>query len=134
MSTNDLSFLVVGAGAVGGITAALLKKNGYNVEIVCKYDNYASIVSTQGIEVNGACGNFKVKIPAYASLSEVREKKDIILHATKATEMIEAARSLKTILKDKGYVISMQNGICEDELAVVLGTDRVISWRICVAT
>ena len=40
MNKTDLSFLVVEAGAIGGITAALLKKNGFNVEIVCKYDNY----------------------------------------------------------------------------------------------
>jgi len=126
MNKTDLSFLVVGAGAIGGITAALLKKNGFNVEIVCKYDNYASIILDQGIEVSGICGNFKIKIPAYASVSDVRGKKDIILHATKATEMIEAARSLKAILKDNGFVISMQNGICEDELGEVLGHNRVI--------
>ena len=58
MKSSDLSFLVVGAGAVGGITAALLKKDGINVEIVCKYDDYASIISNSGIEVTGAYGNF----------------------------------------------------------------------------
>jgi ketopantoate reductase len=33
-----LKFIVVGSGAVGGITAAFLRKNGVDVEIVCKYD------------------------------------------------------------------------------------------------
>ncbi len=126
MKGRELSFLIVGAGAVGGITAALLKKQGYNIEIVCKYDDYASLISEKGIEVSGECGNFKVKIPAYSSISGVKEKKDIILLATKATDMIEAATVLKPILKDDGYLISLQNGICEDDLATIFGENRII--------
>lgn len=126
MKNSDLSFLVVGAGAVGGITAALLKKKGVNVEIVCKYDDYASMISNKGIEVTGACGDYIVRIPCYASISEVKEEKDIVLLATKATDMIKVAGALDNILKKDGYLISMQNGICEDDLASVVGKHRVI--------
>ncbi len=126
MERNDLSVLVIGAGAVGGITAALLRKNGYNVEIVCKYDDYASAIRNEGLEVSGYCGNFRIKMPAFASIGEVKEKKDLILHATKATEMTEAAEAVKPLLKENSHVVSLQNGICEDELAKVLGEDRVI--------
>jgi 2-dehydropantoate 2-reductase len=126
MKTSDLSILVVGAGAIGGITAAILRKNGINVEIVCKYDDYASIISNPGITITGTCGNFTVRIPSYSSISQVKEQKDIILLATKATDMMEAAKSLCPVLKNDGYLISMQNGICEDDLASVLGKSRVI--------
>lgn len=126
MRNKDFSILVIGAGAIGGITAGLLKKDGYNVEIVCKYNDYASLISTKGLNISGVCGNYSVKIPAYASVNEVNDKKDIILHATKATDMIDAAMALYSILKDDGYLISMQNGICEDELASVLGQNRII--------
>lgn len=126
MKGSDLKFLVVGAGAVGGITAALLKKNGINVEIVCKHADYASLISTAGIETRGACGEFSVKMPAFASIAEVKEEKDIVLLATKATDMIEAANSIDRILKKDGFLISMQNGICEDDLAAVLGKNRII--------
>jgi 2-dehydropantoate 2-reductase len=126
MKNKDLSILVVGAGAVGGITAVLLKKDGYDVEIVCKYDDYAKLISSRGIEVNGACGNFTVPMQAYSSLADIKEEKDIILHATKANDMIEAAKSMKNILKENGFVISMQNGICVDDLAAILGKDKVV--------
>lgn len=126
MKSSELSFLVVGAGAVGGITAALLRKNGFNVEIICKYEDYAAKVSSEGLNVSGTCGNFNIKIPAYASVSEVKEKKDIVLLATKATDMLEATKDCVGILKDKGFIISMQNGICEDKIAEVAGKDRVI--------
>ncbi|MCJ7447832.1 MAG: 2-dehydropantoate 2-reductase [Bacteroidales bacterium] len=126
MKSTDLSFLVVGAGAIGGITAAILKKNGFNVEIVCKYGDYADLISRHGIEVKGVCGDFTIVIPAYSAITDVKVKKDIILHATKATDMVEAAQTMKPVLKQNGYVISMQNGICEDDLGAVLGKERVI--------
>jgi 2-dehydropantoate 2-reductase len=130
MKHNDLSLLVVGAGAIGGITAALLKKNGYNVEIVCRDAEYASIISGEGIEVSGACGAMKIRMPAYSSFSEIKEKKDIILHATKANDAVEPAKQARSILKDNGYMISLQNGICEDVLAAVFGKERIIGCVI----
>ena len=126
MKKTDLKFLVVGAGAVGGITAALLRRNGFNVEIVCKYDDYATLLSDKGIEISGACGKFNIKIPAFASVSQVGEEKDIVLLATKATDMMEAVHSIDSILKKDGFLISMQNGICEDNLASVIGRNRII--------
>ncbi len=126
MVRKDLSLLVVGAGAIGGITAALLMRNGFNVEIVAKHEEYASLISGNGLEISGACGDFRISLPAYSSVNEVREKKDLVLHATKATDMIKAAQQIKDILNDDGFVISMQNGICEDDLAEVLGKERVI--------
>jgi 2-dehydropantoate 2-reductase len=130
MINSDLKFLVVGAGAVGGITASMLQKNGFNVEIVCKYDEYASLISETGIQVSGVCGNFSIKIPAVANISQVKEEKDIVLLATKATDMMEIAPQINSILKKDGYLISLQNGICEDDLASVVGKNRVIGCVI----
>ncbi|HPF03771.1 MAG TPA: 2-dehydropantoate 2-reductase [Bacteroidales bacterium] len=126
MRNKEISILVVGAGAIGGITAAFLKREGYNVGIVCKYDDYAKTISNDGIHVTGVCGNFTVTIPAWSDIKDVQVKKDLVLLATKATEMIGAARELKNVLKDKGQVVSMQNGICEDDLAEVLGREKII--------
>jgi 2-dehydropantoate 2-reductase len=123
---TELSFLVVGAGAVGGITAALLKKKGYNVEIVCKSDDYASLISDVGLEVSGSAGEFKIRMPAYSSVNQIKGKKDIVLLATKATDMIEAAKSILPVLKENGHLVSLQNGLCEDDLALVVGSERVV--------
>jgi 2-dehydropantoate 2-reductase len=126
IKSGDLSLLVVGAGAVGGITAALLKKKDYNVEIVCKNDDYASLIMNVGLEVKGAAGDFKVRMPAYSSVNQIKERKDLVLLATKATDMIEAARSILPILKENGYVVFLQNGFCEEDLASIVGINRVV--------
>lgn len=126
MKSTDLSFLVLGAGAIGGITAALLRKSGYDVEILCHDEEYASLIAGKGLSVSGICGSFSVRIPAYSSASEIKGQKDIILHATKATDMSDALKAVLPVLKEEGKVVSLQNGICEDELASIAGTEKII--------
>jgi len=126
MTVSDLSFLVVGAGAIGGITAALLKRSGINVEILCRNEDYARRISEKGINVSGFSGEFNITLPAYPSASAVNGKKDIVLLATKATDMIEAARSVSHILKQDGFLVSLQNGFCEDVLAEIIGRERIV--------
>ena len=126
MKSKDLSILVAGAGAIGGITAAILRKNGFDVELICRNEKQASGISSEGLNVRGVCGTFSVRIPAYTSVTQVKGKKDLILHATKAPEMAESAKALLPVLKEGGYIVSMQNGICEDELASVAGAGKVI--------
>ena len=41
MFNKNSKIVVIGAGGVGGITAALLAKAGYNVKVVCKYPELA---------------------------------------------------------------------------------------------
>lgn len=117
---------MLGAGAVGGITAALMKKNGYDVEIICKYDEYASLISNYGLNVRGTCGSFSVKLPAYSSAKLLNSKKDVILHATKSTDLVDAVVDSAFLLKDDGCFVSMQNGIVEDELITVARGKKVI--------
>ncbi len=38
---KDLKIAVIGAGAIGGTTAAFIAQAGYDVEMVCKYDSIA---------------------------------------------------------------------------------------------
>jgi 2-dehydropantoate 2-reductase len=126
MKSKDLSFLVLGAGAIGGITAAVMRKNGYDVELLCRDEKLTAHISENGLQVKGFCGSFSIKIPSYSSVSQIIGKKDIILHATKASDMGEAARNSLKVLNENGFFVSMQNGICEDELGSVVGKERVI--------
>ncbi|MCF8223540.1 MAG: ketopantoate reductase family protein [Bacteroidales bacterium] len=126
MSLKNTSILVVGAGSVGGITGAILKNAGFNVEIVCKHEDYKNLISDKGIKVAGLRGNFNEKLKAYISVSDVKEKKDLILLSVKAPDMIDAAEDVKQLLKDDTLVVSMQNGICEPELSKILGESHVV--------
>jgi ketopantoate reductase len=45
---------VVGAGAIGGVTAAFLAQAGWNVELVCKHEKIALRAGTEGLHVSAS--------------------------------------------------------------------------------
>ncbi|MFN8241589.1 MAG: 2-dehydropantoate 2-reductase [Bacteroidales bacterium] len=126
MEGKKMSVLVVGAGAIGGITCGLLKQSGYDVEILCNTADYSELINDQGLRITGYKGDFTVPVKAYSTIDDIKDKKDIILHATKATDMQSAARDAVKVLKDDGHIVSLQNGFCEDALADIAGRPRVI--------
>jgi 2-dehydropantoate 2-reductase len=123
---KDKKILVVGTGAIGGICAALIAKAGYQIEVICKYPELAQKITNEGLKISGIYGDMQVKMPAFASISELKEMKDIVLLATKATDMMDPSKELLPFLHEKSLVVSLQNGICEEILAEVLGKNRVI--------
>ena len=44
MLTKEAKIAVIGAGAIGGITAAFIKQAGWNIEVVCKHRELANII------------------------------------------------------------------------------------------
>ena len=117
---------MVGAGAIGGITAALMTEQGYDVTLVSKYPELAGKISEKGLHIFGFCGDKRIKIPSVAHVHELVGLFDIIFIATKATEVIEAAQGIIPLLKPDSRVVSMQNGIVEEELAKIVGVDRTV--------
>jgi 2-dehydropantoate 2-reductase len=51
---------------------------------------------------------------------------DVVFHATKANDCEAAARELVSHLKPASQVVSLQNGICEEVLAEVVGAGRIV--------
>lgn len=126
MFDKKSKIVVVGVGAVGGISAALLAQAGYQVEVVCKYPELAEKIKTKGIRVFGVEGELFVTLPAVAAIPGLKGEKDIVLLATKAGDMLAAAKELIPFLKKDSAVVSMQNGICEEALSEIVGRERTI--------
>jgi 2-dehydropantoate 2-reductase len=126
MPDQSINIGVVGAGAIGGTTAAFLAKSGWDVEIVCKRQEIADITISRGFHICGLKGEHYIPMPAVKNIKDLAGPKEVVLLATKATDCIEAAKELQPILSDSSVVVSLQNGICEDSLADVLGRDRVV--------
>jgi 2-dehydropantoate 2-reductase len=127
-----MKILIIGTGAIGGVCAAILAKNNFDTTVVCKYPDLAVKIKEQGLKISGIKGAMQIKMPAVASINELTDKYDIVLHATKATDMLPAAKELLPFLHENSKVLSMQNGICEDALAEIVGRERtvgcVVGW------
>jgi 2-dehydropantoate 2-reductase len=126
MRNKQPGIAVIGAGAIGGVTAAFMKQAGWDPEIVCKHQETVESISEQGLHVTGVKGEHKVQIKAVKDISDLSESKDFVFLATKATDCLKVARDLLPVLRPDSTVISLQNGICEEALADILGRNRVL--------
>jgi 2-dehydropantoate 2-reductase len=130
MDTAQQRFVVVGPGAIGGAVAALLARSGRNVTLVCKSADLAARVREQGMRITGARGDAVVRMPAVPAIEDLTGTFDHALVAVKATDLVDAARRLLPFIGPRSLVVSMQNGICVDALAGVVGRDRVVGCSV----
>ena len=122
----DGEILIVGAGAIGGTSAILLQEKGFRPVLLTRHPETKQKSGSQGLKLRGHAGEFvshpKVILPADLE----GEKYDIVLIATKATDLQEAAIQILPCLKPDSLVVSLQNGICTDTLASIVGEDRTV--------
>jgi 2-dehydropantoate 2-reductase len=126
MSHKRDKILVVGAGAIGGISAAMMKLKGYDVTLLVKNREIADKISRWGLKISGIKGNFLVKINTVDGPEALSFSPDLVFHATKAYDLEKSLSTLLPILHSKSRVISMQNGICEPLFEKVFGAERTI--------
>jgi 2-dehydropantoate 2-reductase len=130
MFGKESKIAVIGAGAIGGLTAGFLYEKGFNVEVVCKSPELANKITDNGLYIYGLRGVHTIKIPSVATVSELKDKKDIVFLATKATDAFDAAHEVLPLLTDNSVVVSMQNGMCLPMLADIFGKSRTVSCII----
>lgn len=126
MKKTDLKIAVIGAGAIGGVAAAFMKQAGWDPILVCKHAETLAQIEKAGIRVAGNKGPFSVAVNAVTSIADLPAGIDFFFLATKANDCIAAAKELLPIFKTESVLVSLQNGICEDALAGVVGRRRVI--------
>ncbi|MCQ2462129.1 MAG: ketopantoate reductase family protein [Clostridia bacterium] len=122
--------ILIGPGSIGGTTATLIKKAGYDITVVTIDQQTADQISNVGYKLTGALGEHLVKIPAIAGIDKVTEKYDICIISTKVFSMPKLAELMLPHLKDDSIVMCMQNGIVVDRLAAVVGKNRTVGCMI----
>jgi 2-dehydropantoate 2-reductase len=118
-------FLIWGSGAIGGTAGAHLKRAGHNVTFVDVVPEHVAAISGPGLKITGPVSDFTVAAPAFTP-ETLTGTWDHILLAVKAQFTEQAAQALRPHLSPDGYVVSLQNGLCEATIASVVGTERVI--------
>lgn len=97
---------VIGAGAVGGVIAALLDRGGHDVEVTARGDNLEAI-RAQGIRLSGAWGDHVARVTANPVLTHVPE---LAIVTTKSLDADTAVRDNANLLHGVPVVV-IQNGI-----------------------
>ena len=124
--------LIAGSGAIGGIIAAILAKNDYDITLQTNHPEFKTEAKTNGIQIIGYHGNFQQRINTVLPSDLLNEVFDVVMIATKATDMVEVAKNILPFIHNDSMVVSLQNGMCEDALAEVVGKKRtvgcVVGW------
>ncbi len=117
--------LVWGAGAIGGTVGASLRAAGHDITFVDVDAAHVAAIRDKGLHIGGPIADFRVRAPAFVP-EEVSGTWDQIHLCVKAQHTEDASRALAPHLAPDGYVVSLQNGLCEDIIAGVVGRERVI--------
>ncbi len=125
--------LIWGAGAIGGSVGAWLKRAGHDVHFVDVVPEHVEAIRTTGLKITGPVEQFSVVAPAMLPAEVTGTYRRIFL-AVKAHHTEEAAKALAPFLAADGYVLSLQNGLCERIIVGVVGPARTIGAFVNFST
>jgi 2-dehydropantoate 2-reductase len=119
--------LIWGAGAIGGTAGAFLKRAGHDVTFVdIEPDHVAAICDpARGLRITGPVETLRVVAPAFTPQA-LSGTWDHIYLCVKSQHTETASHALLPHLTGAGYVLSLQNGLCEPIIASVVGRERII--------
>lgn len=120
-----MKIVVMGAGAIGGITGAMMASNGEDVTLVDTYAAHVDKINNEGLKIVGEIGEHMVNVPAVTpdGLDGVF---DLVFLAVKGIDTDDALAQLEGHVTDTTPVVSLQNGINEEHIAEVIGKEKVI--------
>jgi 2-dehydropantoate 2-reductase len=121
-----MKIAIVGTGAMGSVYAALFASAGHEVWAIDRWHEHVDAMRARGLTVEGASGERTVRLNA---TTEPRDAGpcDLVVLATKAMHVAQAAASIAPLLKPETPVLSIQNGLGGPETAAAtLGKERVM--------
>jgi 2-dehydropantoate 2-reductase len=117
--------LIWGAGAIGGTVGAYLARAGHDVTFVDIVADHVAAIRDTGLRITGPVAAFGVRAPAFLP-AELRGVWKHVFLCVKAHHTEDAVRALAPHLAHDGYVLSLQNGLCERIIARIVGEARTM--------
>lgn len=128
MSTQP-RILVMGAGGIGGIVTATLADAGHDVVAVSTNPEIRAAIDRDGMRLRDGGEERRVTARVIAAPEGTY---DYAILATQPPSVEEAASAVAPHLATDGAAVVLQNGLCEERVAAVVGERRVIgaivSW------
>ncbi len=109
-----MKFLVVGSGGVGGFFGGKLALGGEDVWFIARGKHLAAM-QHHGLQIQASDGSFT--IPSGKMTDNVREAgaADVVLFCVKSYDTESACATLSPVLTDDTIVLSLQNGVDNEE-------------------
>jgi 2-dehydropantoate 2-reductase len=119
--------LVWGAGAIGGVVGAHLVRARHAVVFVDIAEDHVAAIRdpTRGLAIEGPVAAFRVTAPAFTPAT-IRGAFRRVFLCVKTHDTEAACHALLPHLAADGYVLSLQNGLCERVIAEICGAGRTM--------
>jgi 2-dehydropantoate 2-reductase len=124
----------VGAGAVGGYVGGHLARVGNDVTLIDPWAEHVAAIKAHGLHLGGTQGEHDVKIRAL-HITEVQSLApgtvDIAFISMKLYDTDWATALITPYLAPGGIIVTMQNGLVEEQVARIAGWGRTLG---CIAS
>ncbi len=128
-TTPLLRIAVLGAGAVGCYFGALLARAGHAVTLIGR-QAHVQQVQAHGLRLQTAKMDEQVPLAATTEASAVAGA-DVVLFCVKSTDTEDAARQMRPHLAPHTLVLTLQNGVDNDErVREVLGPEQPVAAAV----
>jgi 2-dehydropantoate 2-reductase len=121
--------LVVGAGAIGGVIAAMMQGSVRRVAVLGSDRPATDRLRDPGLEVERGTSLTRVPLEAYRSAADVDGEFDFCLLAVKAAALDQVLPALE----QRGGIdtfVSLGNGLVQDRIAAYVGEQRLMAATV----
>lgn len=119
----DQDILIVGGGAIGGVTAALMTGRVRRVIVLDANPDHVARMRDPGLELDQLGEQRTVRVDAYADPRELPTDADFAFVTLKAAYLEPALAPLS----DRAETfVSLGNGLVQDRIAAIVGADRLL--------
>ena len=120
-----MRLLIWGAGAIGGTLGAYLIQAGHDITFVDRAAEHVAAINQKGLTITGPIAEFTVPGVAFTP-QELDGQWAVVLLCVKAQDTAAAALDIAPHLGPGGFIVSVQNGLNELEIAGVVGRERTV--------
>ncbi|MCP8615710.1 ketopantoate reductase family protein [Salirhabdus salicampi] len=123
-----MKFTIIGAGAIGGVIGSYLVKGGEDVTFVDIDKDHVEKMNTDGLTIESKDNVFTVPVKALTLEELVKRevKLDVVFLCVKALHTKDAVNQFQHLLNEHSIVVSFQNGLCEQDIAAIIGEERTV--------
>ena len=128
LDVQNLRIAIYGAGAMGITLGAFLTEGGLkNVDLINRNVQHVESLKKEGAQIDLGVDTGKKRVTSKVRIGfpeDMKGQYDVIFLMTKQRYNAEIVISLLPYLKEDGIICTTQNGLPEESIANIIGTER----------
>jgi len=129
-----MRFIVVGAGAIGGVIGGRLHQHGHDVVLVARGDHYRALAD-HGLQLQAPEGTVHLDVPVEANLGAIGWRDgDVVIMAVKSQDTRGVLADLDHVAPPDVPIVCAQNGVDNERAALRVSSNVYAMCVMCPAT